>query len=637
MQALYFFIRSSIKRVFIGQIVLVMLLGVSIYNRAMADKKSDALSKFKQYSDTNQINACQDLFWAYFDTQPDSSYYYANYALALSKKLRFLRGEASSYRALASYYNRIELSIKEAVRYGLKAYYLYEELNYAPGLKNAAFELANAYLSTELYLYARKFNRRHVLFSKMTNDTNSILIGYIFKVGMLTSLNEFDSATYYANLYKQLNTNNRYTNGYTEAILFGLEMSKRLDKSNNQLSYEDIVALEAEFKKAIDHDRLSFRYMKHLNMANTKAKFGYYPQAYLELDSAFEIKNKVIRYDFEQLPLYNTLHQVLIKLNKHTEAYNALQKYIEIYTKREDLRLKIISITLEEQQANSDRLKNKADAEISLNEEKQKLHEKRFWLTVNALLAGILVILIAFVTVLRHKNKQLHTQNAKLERLNNELDQFAYRVSHDLRAPVSSSLGLMRVFRLETDEQLRQQYLQMAITTLEGMDNIIKDIITFTQNSTEPVKYVYFEPQKVIEQSISMLKFMPKAENLVTQIKCPPNLLILSDQERFKMIVGNLISNAIKFTTTHTNQPIIKININRYDKEVVIDIIDNGPGIPPESRSKLFQMFYRATNKAQGSGLGLFISQQAAIRMGGNITFSENPEGGTIFTLTIPQ
>jgi signal transduction histidine kinase len=113
---------------------------------------------------------------------------------------------------------------------------------------------------------------------------------------------------------------------------------------------------------------------------------------------------------------------------------------------------------------------------------------------------------------------------------------------------------------------------------------------------------------------------------------------IVSDLTRMKIILNNLLSNAIKFHwIDNCRDPYIRITARKEDGEYELRVQDNGRGIKDEHLSRIFEMFYRATDDAQGSGLGLYILKESVVKLGGTVQAVSAVEVGTTFIIRLPE
>lgn len=229
-------------------------------------------------------------------------------------------------------------------------------------------------------------------------------------------------------------------------------------------------------------------------------------------------------------------------------------------------------------------------------------------------------------------------ENMELKRANYELDHFVYSASHDLRAPLNSMQGLIEIAEDETEEEHTLEYLDALKGNAKRLDTFICDILDYSRNLRTEVEndpIIFEELLEVIEQN---LKFMGESSHTVDFITAiSGENSVFSDKSRLNNILNNLISNAIRYQDIENENPFVKIEINILEHETHIIISDNGIGIPEESQPRIYDMFYRASNRAVGSGLGLYIVKEALNKLGGKIRMSSAVGEGTTFFIEIPN
>jgi len=231
----------------------------------------------------------------------------------------------------------------------------------------------------------------------------------------------------------------------------------------------------------------------------------------------------------------------------------------------------------------------------------------------------------------------LINRNEELIKINAELDRFVYSASHDLRAPIASLLGLIEVARFEPDRAKINELLEMQKKSLYRLDRFIKDIADHSRNTRlgldkDPVHFT-----ELIHAAFEQLQFMENVKDIKRMININQEGNFYSSATRLDIILTNLLSNAIKYADLKKEQPYIEIDIQCSILEAKIIVRDNGDGIPNESLAKIFDMFYRASGKGTGSGLGLYIVKEALQKLGGSIQVSSVLGEGTEFVVSIPN
>lgn len=226
--------------------------------------------------------------------------------------------------------------------------------------------------------------------------------------------------------------------------------------------------------------------------------------------------------------------------------------------------------------------------------------------------------------------------NQELSKRNTELDNFVYSVSHDLRAPIASVLGLINLARKDKDLAMKNVYLEKINNSALQQDSFIKEILDQSRNSRLEVKKeeILFEP--LIDETFNQLKFATSTGTAVEKIvHVKQDGSFYSDRWRLKVILNNIISNSIRYRNGH--DPVIKVNVDITDHKATVEIEDNGRGIPPEHLQNVYQMFYRATDDGAGSGLGLYIVKETMDKLHGMINIESEEGKGTKVKLEIPE
>ena len=219
---------------------------------------------------------------------------------------------------------------------------------------------------------------------------------------------------------------------------------------------------------------------------------------------------------------------------------------------------------------------------------------------------------------------------------NTELDNFVYKVSHDLRAPLSSVLGLVNLANLPGNTDNIKEYLNVIGQKVNQLDHFITDVLSHSKNLKLDVKIEPIDFRALFDQTFVDLGYLRGVDQISRSISID-NVPFYSDPWRIAEIFRNLISNAIKYRNFSRPDPRIDLKITITPKSATIDFSDNGIGISAENLEKIFNMFYRASEQSDGSGLGLYIVKNAVDKLGGTIEVSSKPGEGTAFTFLLPN
>jgi PAS domain S-box-containing protein len=232
--------------------------------------------------------------------------------------------------------------------------------------------------------------------------------------------------------------------------------------------------------------------------------------------------------------------------------------------------------------------------------------------------------------------EKIKKQKDQLEKANDELDRFVYITSHDLKAPLLSIQGLIHLAEISHDETEMMHCLHLMKERVKRLENFISDIINYSRNVRSGIIKEELKLKEIVKGIVNELLYMPDVDKLKFIINIEPDLSILSDEKRLTVILKNLIFNAIKYHNFNQDSPEVEITAIKEKNEVKISVRDNGEGIREEMLNKIFDMFYRASEKSTGSGLGLYIVKEMAGKLSGHVVVTSEYGKGSVFTVTLP-
>lgn len=233
-------------------------------------------------------------------------------------------------------------------------------------------------------------------------------------------------------------------------------------------------------------------------------------------------------------------------------------------------------------------------------------------------------------------NEMIEQQYQTQIELNKALDGFVYRSSHDLRSPLTSAMGLIDITKQAKTQEDIHFYLDLQLKSLKKLDTFITDILLYSQNRHKDLVLEDILLQPVIAESLHQIQHQPAFSKVVFRNEIPHDTRIKGDSLRFRIIFNNLISNAYKYFDPNKPDSYLKISCEVEGNSNVIRFEDNGIGIQEAYQPKIFEMFFRATTKAEGTGVGLFIVKEAIEKMGGTIVCKSQFGVGSTFEIRLP-
>jgi len=233
--------------------------------------------------------------------------------------------------------------------------------------------------------------------------------------------------------------------------------------------------------------------------------------------------------------------------------------------------------------------------------------------------------------------EHLQHQNDELQKINAQLDRFVYSVSHDMRAPLASVLGLITIVQMETDAEKKNEYMGYMQKSILKLDDFIRDIIDFSRNNRTEILREKIDLKKLIEDIRQGIHYAADADRIEWQVLIREEQALVSDPKRISVILSNLLSNAVRYSDLNKAHPQIVIQVRVTYQSAWLIVADNGLGIAAEHLDKIFNMFYRATDHKPGSGLGLYIVKETIEKLHGSVKVKSLLKKGTTFEVCIPN
>jgi signal transduction histidine kinase len=239
---------------------------------------------------------------------------------------------------------------------------------------------------------------------------------------------------------------------------------------------------------------------------------------------------------------------------------------------------------------------------------------------------------------LKRWNYNLQVKNEKLKQSNEELDRFVYRVSHDLRAPLTSIMGVINIVKNEEDVSKVKHYMQYQEQSVKKLDDLIQDVLDISRNANLTIVIEKIKLKDFFEACIASFNYAEEFSRLQITLKIDPDLVLYSDSRRLKFVANNLISNAIRYHDSNKEPSWLVISAQEDSSGFTSIIVeDNGMGIQQEHQERVFDLFYRGTNSKRGSGLGLYIVKDSIEKLQGRILLESVYQRGTKITVVIPN
>jgi light-regulated signal transduction histidine kinase (bacteriophytochrome) len=245
----------------------------------------------------------------------------------------------------------------------------------------------------------------------------------------------------------------------------------------------------------------------------------------------------------------------------------------------------------------------------------------------------------SFQGILLEKSDQIAQQNTQLKQANEELQQFAYITSHDLKEPLRMIGSFSQIIqqsyaaKLGGESAMYFRYINDGVTRMNALLDALLQYATIGKIEIEPENVDISEVVGIAKDNLHV-----KIEETFGNIMCGELPKVVSMQSLLVQLFQNLIGNALKFNRPNS-RPIILINAEDRRDHWLFSVEDNGIGIDKEHRDRIFVIFQRlhGRDKYEGTGIGLSICQKIVHQLGGRIWVESEPSKGATFFFTLPK
>ncbi|SFW32648.1 tetratricopeptide repeat-containing sensor histidine kinase [Chitinophaga sancti] len=600
--------------------------------------------------DTVRVNILNQLSRFLFTQVPSLTETYAKEAFHISDSLYYLPGKMWAIRNLALAENA-KGNLEKQADLTLEALKLAEQLKdlKATGVLNA--DLGNIFIEQQQPRQGLIYQKKALAIKQRGNDQAEIGktlngIGTSYMV-----LKEWDSALHF--LYA------------SEKIKLALH-----DHRGLAYAYENIgtvLSVKGNYREALRYHSMSSQYYResdnvqgvvksYLNLAQTHTLLKELTAAEEDLQNANRL-NKNMQNARNEMIYYK--YRAMLDSARGNYA-QALENYKEFHALSDEVfsaeKTKFIANSKEKYES------EKKQHENELLKKEQALHlstirqQKIYVILFVALFMALATITVLLYRVfkrqkelygqLNNRNRRVQQQNqiildqnAALESGNQVKDKIFSVISHDLRAPLGILEGMLFLLR---DEKMSQEQFNMFVEELwrdvKNTSAMMDNLLQWANTQMKGIRVMAddFNITALLDSEFELLQTLAKQKNIRLNHHLPSVIHVYADKDMIRMVVRNLVSNAIKFTPKNGR---ITVDYKLMADKVEMIVKDNGIGIAAEDQSKVFSNIYYSTTGTQnekGCGLGLPLSKDFIQRNNGQIWFHSNKEKGTSFHFTLP-
>jgi len=559
---------------------------------------------------------------------------------------KILNGLAISFTFKANY--------DEALKYNFKSLLIRESEGNKSEISIALNNLGVVYLQLSNYEKALEYFKKSLTLKRETND-NYDLDRLLINMGLCSyNLSNPEKARDYINEGLNVCGDNCSDQIKVEA-LSGLGMSFYVE--SKYLRAEEFFEKSLALARSSSNSRFELEDLLYLARIYFRLKKGDLGEKFLieaeSIASDTKFNSHLIQIYYEFANLYNSEQN-------YQKAASYQSKYINL---KDSIYSESLIKNIAKVQTDFEERENIAT--IATKEEVIKQQRN-----INVAIGIITILAILLITVLYHSNKvkkrvnnalseakniiemknreldkkvadktaDLEKANESLVKVNEELDNFIYKTSHDIRGPLASLKGICNVALMDVKDEVAIGYLSKLDLTAEHLNTVLTRLLIINQINNSSLKPELINFTTLIDEVLALERKKGLPDRIKIKKHVEPGIEYQSDKEFVRIILDNLIGNAIKFYNDSVNvQPFVEINVGKVGEELLIRVIDNGIGLKSrDPDDKIFQMFSRASERSSTGGIGLYITKLAAEKIHGQVGLRTTPEGYTEFFVRIP-
>ncbi|HEY0898316.1 MAG TPA: hybrid sensor histidine kinase/response regulator [Sphingobacteriaceae bacterium] len=231
----------------------------------------------------------------------------------------------------------------------------------------------------------------------------------------------------------------------------------------------------------------------------------------------------------------------------------------------------------------------------------------------------------------------LSVKNAELQKAYEELDKFAYSVSHDIRGPLSGILGAIKTVKYLNNLDEMKEMLTLMEKSVKQLDTFILSVHDYYNLQRGELKISEINLNNLSKDLDEIYKIYADTHEIKFNVNVSQTETFRNDEMSVKLILNNLLSNAFKYQKKDSSgAKKVDLHIEVEKGLATVTVKDNGIGIAEKHLDQIFNLFYRATVQEAGSGFGLYNVKDALLKLNGHISVDSKEGEGTIFKVTIP-
>lgn len=641
-----------------GTIVLQLLLISTVFaQRTKIDSLHHEL-RTHPVDDSLKVEILADLAYRYYQSQPDSTLFFAQKALELAQKLNYKQGEGRSLNRLAIAYT-VKGNHAQGLEFYLKSLKIAEKLKDEKGIASALNNIGYVLRLQKRFKESINYTNQALSISQRNQNTAAMAVNLSNLGWLYESLGELDKALGFT--LRAVKMSDAVQDNYHASISRHIAGKVYFRQKKYDLAEGHYADALKNAEKAQIKQQIAFN---HLGLGEVFLVKKLFAEAQPHLEMALKIAQEIKTPEIIQ-----NASVALVSLHRSKKEYEKALAYYEIYDSAKDSVFDINQeIQINRLQYEFETEKNKKEIaylekENELKEAKKKLYQDALYVAIGVVFVVVILALKLFQSrqkqwqanrllafqkldlekkneAIKAQNEAISSQSFQIQEANKLKDRLFSIIAHDLRNPVialRNSIDILDPDILQKEElvfikeELSKQFSSMDFT-LTNLLEWARSQMANNQLDKNNIDIYPFIDQKIKSFSLNVCLKEITIENQVSQ-----DLKAHADASHVKFIIRNLISNAIKFTDEGGR---VEISANQQKDYICIAVKDTGVGIAPSQKDKLFEIVSNfsteGTSGEKGTGLGLILCREFVEKNGGIIWVESEVGKGSTFYFTLP-
>ncbi len=547
-----------------------------------------------------------------------------NYPLALSylDQSQMIREKIDDQHGVASCQNvrglifYLQKKYKESLAEHKKAKQIRLAIQHPEGVAASIFNMSLVYVDLGEIDKALSLQKEAIAIEEGIDNIHSISISYNHLASLLILKGRMDEAERYLERSR---------------ILANKSQSQLLLR-NNAGYFADLYEAKEDYKKALEFKKLYQSLNDSIYSEESAGKLAEMQALYQveKKDQEIQLLNKEKALQESQLEVQESRLRFQLSIIISGIVGFILISIVSYNMYRNAKRMRRLNREISEQneeiQAQSEELSESNQLLTNLNAEVIEKNEEIQAQSEELTEANQTISLIN-----KSLEEKVEERTTEMKQAYKELDTFFYRSSHDFRRPLTTFMGLAEVAKITIKDQNALELFSKVNDTAHYLDKMLVKLQSISDLGGQELVYKEVFLKEIFDTVCDAMRIELQRKNIKVFCEIELKEAFHSYPALLRIIVENLVENSIFFS--NITEPSIHFRAYTLGGEVVMELRDNGEGIPAEYQERIFEMYFRANERSKGNGLGLYIVKKAAERLGGIVTVKSELYQGSLFSI----